>query len=349
MKRFDKSLRFVFLVPALSFLFFSSCRKPRTVETSFYYWKTVYKTNKSEQSYLQHFKVKKLYVRIMDVGIDSVQQIPAPVSPIIFNDKLPESVEIVPVVFLENSMVKDLTEARMQRLSENIAHFVTAKVEQSGKYTFNELQIDCDWTASTRENYFSLLKQLVYEPELKGKIISATLRLHQLKNQAGSGSPPVKRVMLMCYNMGNLRKYGNQNSILDVAELKRYANRNINSYPMPVDIGLPLFSWPVVFRDKNYLGISKRIRIDDLHNKKQFIFTGNNIYKAVSDLTEYGLLKGDEVRWEDVSTPKLTETAGYLSSLLKNDTVHVIYFHLDETVLAARNFGDLEKVNQIFR
>jgi hypothetical protein len=349
MKRFDKSLRFVFLVMGFCLLLFSSCRKQRIVETSFYYWKTVYKTNKTEQSYLQHFKVKKLYVRIMDVGNDSVQHIPAPISPITFHDKLPDGVEIVPVVFLENSMVKDLSESQMQTLSENIAHFVSGKVGQSGKYTFSELQVDCDWTASTRKNYFHLLTQLTYEPELKGKSISATLRLHQLKNRTASGIPPVKRVMLMCYNMGNLRKYGNQNSILDVAELKRYANQNINSYPVPVDIGLPLFSWPVVFRDKNYLGISKRIGIDDLHNKKQFIFTGNNIYRAVSDLTDYGLLKDDEVRWEDVSTPKLTETAGYLSSLLKNDTVNVIYFHLDETVLAARNFDDLEKVNQVFR
>jgi hypothetical protein len=336
------------LILGACLLVFPSCHRPKTVETSFYYWKTVYKTNTTAQSYLKHFKVRKLYVRITDVGPDSGQNEPVPVSPVSFADKLPDSLELVPVVFLENAMFHSLSQRQLQNLSENIARFVSGKVKQSGKSTFRELQIDCDWTASTRKSYFYLLKQLTYEPELKGKIISATLRLHQLKNRVSSGIPPVNRVVLMCYNMGNLRKYGSQNSILDIDELKRYVNQNTIRYPMPVDIALPLFNWAVVFRNKEYTGISKRIKIVDLNNKNQFIFIGNNIYRAVADLPGYGLLKGDEVRWEDVSTPKLMKTAAYLSSLLKTDTVNVIYFHLDENVLAARNFADLEKVDNLF-
>ena len=51
----------------------------------------------------------------------------------------------------------------------------------------------------------------------------------------------------MCYNMGNWCKYGSQNSILDIVELKKYANNNISAYPMPIDIGLPLFKWAVAY------------------------------------------------------------------------------------------------------
>jgi len=341
------NLKYLFLVLGSCLLSLPSCHHPRQVNTSFYYWKTVYKQNPAETGYLQHFKVHKLYVRIMDVGLDSGENDPVPVSPVTFANRLPDSVEIVPVVFLENAMFKSLSESQLQTLSEHIAHYVTSKVKQAGKTTFKELQIDCDWTASTRKNYFYLLQQLTYEPETKGKTISATLRLHQLKNRKGSGIPPVNRVMLMCYNMGNLRQYGNQNSILEISELKKYLGDNISSYPLPVDVGLPLFKWAVAFRNKEYAGISKRIKYVDLINKNQFIFIGNNVYKAAKDLPEFGLNEADEVRWEDVSVPDLQQTAGYLSRFLKHDTINIIYFHLDEDALKSYTYRDLEKVDDL--
>lgn len=274
---------------------------------------------------------------------------PVPISPITFKDKLPDSTQIVPVVFIVNDVLKTITKPRLDDLAAKLVTFVTAKVQQAGKNTFNELQIDCDWTATTRDNYFYLLNRLKLNPALKHKTLSATLRLHQLKNQKGSGIPSVNRVMLMCYNMGNLRKYGNQNSILDINELKKYAGDNMPAYPMPIDVGLPLFKWAVAFRNKEYIGLSKRIKFIDLINKNQFIFIGNNIYKAATDLPEYGLLKADEVRWEEISVPDLKAAASYLSSLTKGDTVNVIYFHLDEEVVKPYSFKALEEVNNLLR
>lgn len=328
---------------------FPSCHHPKKVNTSFYYWKTVYKTNLTESAYLRHFNNHKLYVRIMDVNIDEDGVSPVPVSPITFKDKLSDSVQIVPVVFIVNDVLKTITKPRLDDLAAKLVTFVAAKVQQAGKNTFDELQIDCDWTASTRDNYFYLLNRLKLTPALKHKTLSATLRLHQLKNQKGSGIPPVNRAMLMCYNMGNLRKYGSRNSVLEMSELKRYLGDNISKYPMPVDVGLPLFSWAVAFRNKEYIGISKRIKIVDLNKKNQFIFIGNNIYKAAADLPEYGLLKADEVRWEAISVPVLEAAASYISPLIKADTINVIYFHLDETVIKSYTFPNLQKVNNLLR
>ena len=45
----------------------------------------------------------------------------------------------------------------------------------------------------------------------------------------------------------------------------------------------------------------------------------------------------------------LQAAARYLSSLIKTDTVNVIYFHLDETVIKPYAFKDLEKVNNLLR
>ncbi len=347
MKNQIKSLFLIFIILCLASL--SACHHSKKVNVSFYYWKTVYKANKIENAYLLHFNVRKLYVRIMDIGLDDNGRSPVPVSPVVFKDKLPDSLRIVPVVFIVNDILRNITKPQLDDLADKLVAFVGAKVQQAGKTNFDELQIDCDWTATTRDNYFYLLNRIKLNPRLKKKTLSVTLRLHQLKNQKSSGIPPANRVMLMCYNMGNLRKYGSQNSILDITELKKYVNDNISTYPMPVDIGLPLFKWTVAFRNKAYLGISKRIEIVDLNNKNQFIFIGNNIYKAAKDLPEYGLLKADEVRWEEVPLPDLQQAASYLSSLIKEDTINVIYFHLDEEVVKSYSFKALEKVNNLLR
>jgi len=337
-----------FLILGSCFLILS-CHHPKIVTPSFYYWKTVYKNNETESAWLKHFQVNKLYVRIMDVDTDENSADPVPISPITFQNKLPDTVAIVPVVFIVNNVLKPLSHPHLDVLAKHIAAFVNGKVQQAGKVSYDELQIDCDWTATTRDNYFYLLNQLKSNPGLKGKTLSATLRLHQLKNQKSSGIPPVNRAMLMCYNMGNLRKYGKQNSILEISELKKYLDHNVAVYPMPLDVGLPLFNWAVAFRNKAYAGISKRIKFVDLINKNQFIFIGNNIYKAATDLPEFGLLKADEVRWEDSTVPDLEAAAGYLSGLIKSDKINVIYFHLDENVISQYKYADLEKVDDLLR
>ena len=348
MKTIQKSLFLILAVLSLASILLSSCRK-KQVNSSFYFWKTVYKDTPAESAWLRHFKTRKLYIRIMDVAIVDGDPRPVPVSAIAFQNKVADSIQLIPVVFIVNDVLRNAGKPQLNELANKIVGFVNGKIEQAGKSSYNELQIDCDWTATTRDNYFYLLKKIRAAKALKAKTLSATLRLHQLKNQKGSGIPPVNRVMLMCYNMGNLRLYGNQNSILDLDELKKYANQNIGNYHLPIDIGLPLFSWAVAFREKTYIGITKRINKDTLDNKNQFIFKGNNIYQTLTDLPQYGLNRDDEIRWETITTNDLQAVAKYLSPLLKTDTVNIIYFHLDAAALKAYTYETLEKTNHMFR
>ena len=330
---------FIFLLAA--------CKHPRKVSTSFYYWKTVYQNTPNQTSYLEHCHVHKLYMRIMDVDF-TTGGMPSPISPILFKDHLPGNVEIVPVVFIVNDILKRIDTAQIKTLANNIIPYVDSKIKQAGKKAYGELQIDCDWTATTRDNYFFLLKQIGKITRQKHQVLSVTLRLHQLKNQKTSGIPPAERVMLMCYNMGNLRKYGNQNSILELSELKKYLGSNLSTYSIPSDIGLPLFSWAVAFRNKQYIGISKKLKYTLLTNKNQFKFIGNNLYKAIADLPEYGLLNGDEVRWESVSENNLEEAAAYISPFIKADSLNIIYFHLDNDLINTYTYADLEKTTALF-
>lgn len=323
-----------------------SCKQKREVNTSFYFWKTVYQQNNTEQSYLQHFKSKELYVRIMDVDRDLNGE-PTPVAPISFKNKIPEHIDLIPVVFIVNDLLKNTSDAALKEMAKNIMRFVNGKVSQAGKKTYTELQIDCDWTATTRQAYFTLLKEIKLLN--KDKVLSATLRLHQLKNQKKSGIPPVDKVLLMCYNMGNLRKYGTQNSILDLAELKKYVNQNLGFYPMQVDLGLPLFSWAVAFRKGAYTGISKKLNKSILADTSKFLLTNEGLYQAKIDLPQFGLYKNDEIRYEESKFEEIKESTSYLAKYIANKPLNLVFYHLDETVLKNFSTHELEEINHILR
>lgn len=333
------------------FIFFllAGCQgRPRDVKISFYYWKTSFQLTPPEQKYLNISKAKKIYIRIMDVDRDENTNLPAPVSPISFKEKVPDLVAIVPVVFIVNNALKNLMPAQLEKLSHQLLYFVNGKVKQGGKNSFAELQVDCDWTASTRNNYFYLLKMLQAQLKFNQKL-SVTLRLHQLKNQQSAGIPPVSRAMLMCYNMGNLRKYGVQNSILDLAELKKYLGNNLTSYPLLMDIGLPLFSWAVVFRNHLYAGISKGLNLNLLQNKNLFLQKSSNFYVLKTAWPSLGLQQGDEIRWENCTADDLRKTGAYLARKMKPEPFNLIYFHLDAPVLKNYTDEELENISRIFR
>lgn len=323
-----------------------SCQQKRAVDTSFYFWKTVYQTNGVEQSYLQHFKSNKLFVRILDVDRNLNGEI-APVAPIKFKDKIPTDLELVPVVFVVNDVLKEISPSEVKKLAVNMVKFIDGKVKQAGKSSYAELQIDCDWTATTRANYFSLLEEI--KKLIDGKVISSTLRLHQLKNQEKSGIPPVDKVVLMCYNMGNLRKFGAQNSILDIKELEKYADDNLRYYPMQIDVALPLFSWTVVFRKENYAGISKRLKNIDLANGSMFLMQANGLYLVNKDLPQFGLYKNDEIRLEESKFEDIKQSAVYLSKYLNSNSLNLLFYHLDEPTLKNFNTHELEEITHILR
>ncbi|MCZ4242773.1 hypothetical protein [Pedobacter punctiformis] len=329
----------------ISVLFIIGCKPKPVVHPTFYYWKTDYQNKKTETNYLDLFKSKSLYVRIMDVDFDPDAQQPVPVSPIKFSDPLPAQVNIIPVVYIVNQMFNNLDTLKNGELASRIARFVDAKVKQAGKQNYNELQIDCDWTKTTRVQYFNFLNQLQKNPLMKGKTISVTLRLHQVKNLTTSGIPPVKKVMLMCYNMGNLRKYGPQNSILDMHEMELYLKNDLKSYPLKLDVALPIFEWAVVFRKQQYAGISKRLNKTLFQDKKLFKRKGDsNLYALLVDYPVAGLKKDDEIRWEEITLNDLLASSRFLSRYLPSEERNLVFYHLDIDLLKHFTHENFQKV-----
>lgn len=332
----------------LPVLMLCACRHARKVNTSFYYWKTVYHNSAVESAYLHQLHTQQIYVRLMDVDADADGR-PVPVSPVTFADSLPRGIKIVPVVFIVNNLLRQTDTVTLSKLASNITSYADIKLKEAGISGYGELQIDCDWTATTRDNYFYLLRSIGRQPQMKGKQLSVTLRLHQLKNLQNCGVPPADRVMLMCYNMGNLRKLGRQNSILELDELKKYAGKNLEQYLLKTDIGLPIFSWAVAFRNNQYIGISKSINRDSLGRQQNFRQTGDNQFVVLNDLPQFGLEQHDAIRWESVSTDDLNSTARYLSANINTDSLSVIYFHLDQALLKQFPANKLQDISNLFR
>ena len=220
-------------------------------EISFYHWKTKLKLSNSEVSYFNQLASNKLYLRFFDVKWNANQNAAFPTAVLQWEDKnLPKGTEIIPVVYITNetiSLTKKEIDAKL--LVENIAFKINSllkKIDQEN-YPVREVQFDCDWTDTTKERYFSFLKNIKQRLE-KQPEISATIRLHQVKFFKKTGIPPVDKGVLMFYNMGDLTNKKESNSILNLEVAKQYLGK-LEQYPLDLDVALPLFSWGVQFRE----------------------------------------------------------------------------------------------------
>jgi hypothetical protein len=124
------------------------------------------------------------------------------------------------------------------------------------------VQLDCDWTISTRVVYFHFLAALRARLP-QGVALSATLRLHQYRYPDRTGIPPVDRVMLMFYNMGQLDDPDEPNSILNLAAAQPYLD-GAPPYPVPLDVALPVFRWGVLYRDGRMTKLIHDLTADEL-------------------------------------------------------------------------------------
>lgn len=284
---------------------------------------------------------------MFDVSWDAEKRTAVPVAMLDQRAAFPDSLEFIPVVFLMNEVWQRTDSAWTNLLAQR----TTTLLEQrcSGNKV-KEVQVDCDWTRNSRDTYFTFLETLRRQPFLAGKKLSVTIRMHQIKYLASSGVPPADKGLLMCYNMGDLRKWGDHNSILNMETLQAYTNRNrIRNYPLSLDLALPLFEWSVLFRNKTYAGILRNMNITQLENTSLFRHDGVRLYTALKDTTlnGYTLRQNDVIRFESCSPELLEQTARYLSRQRQAANPTIIFYHLDSLTLGKYNPHELEKIYHI--
>lgn len=337
--------RYILLLFSASMVMLSSCnekKEPRKIERSFYYWKSVLQLSAFEKQRLDSLKVKTIYLKFFDVDWSEAMKAPVPVAKIqVSGEELQGGYSIIPTVFITNTCIEKIDSSQTTMLAGKIMQLVKNLIAETAYDSIPEVQIDCDWTASTREKYFSLLRKI---KRLKpNATLSATIRLHQVKYMVKTGVPPVDRGLLMCYNMGNLKDPATKNSILETAELKKYIG-NLSKYPLPLDIGLPLFEWKVLYRDNMFKGLIQDLPEESL--RSDFTSRAHNRYLLLKDtlLQGYYLHKGDMIRNERSNLSEVLAAAKLVSGQVKNTPLRVALYHLDSVILKKYSTHELESI-----
>lgn len=323
--------------------FFIACDKPFS-EPSFYFWRTKANFSTKEKEALASLHIKTLYVRFFDVDVSKVNGKPEPLGVIDSLVAIPQGTSIIPVVFITNRTFLDLPGTEIISLAKQIFLKINAIHKN-----YSELQIDCDWSEKTKENYFLFLEEI--KKLISGKaILSCTIRLHQVKYPIRNGVPNVNRGMLMFYNMGNLSDIKGENSIYDPGNAKNYTSY-IKNYNLPLDVALPIFKWFIHYRNNKVVGLITKKQMPDMNDTAHFSPTENNIiFNLKRDYLNKGVFykQNDLLKLEVLSDEQLLDAAKILNLHLKEESRRVALYDLDELNINNYESKTIEKVFTVF-
>ncbi len=384
------------------FLFNCKNQESRVINVAFHHWKSQLNITDFEKKYCKNINANTLYVRLFDVDYNALNKFATPISELSINkNDLIDFDTLIPTIFITNRTLIKLNETQIDSLSTLIStklgqiteggvfelknNNLNLKTSLRGtKQTYqqlkdnifnnkiNELLIDCDWTASTKTKYFQLIKQLKTKlnDQFKDQLntsnkqlkITTTIRLHQIKFREKTGIPPADKGVLMAYNTGDLSDPQTINSILDIGVLNSYLTE-LNTYPLQLDIALPIFSWGIVKRDgqavqlipnfnKDFL-MKKHKNIIARHEDTEGVYFDNKNDNSITILKSgyyntYYLYADDVIKIEEISITTLREAAHVLSKHINNKQLTISFFSLDSINLKRYNPNDLIDVSKRF-
>ncbi|MFY4750040.1 hypothetical protein ACOTWV_09000 [Aliarcobacter butzleri] len=270
----------------------------KDIQISFYSW---------ENSFEEQNINEKLYIKVLDVNFSTKLEL------LKTNIKATPK-NFIPVIYITNETMKNVDYSLVSK----------AILETLKNYKFDEIQIDCDWSLSTRSNYFNLLEDL---KEKLNKTISATIRLHQIKYYTKTGIPPVDYGVLMYYNMSNIGDFNTKNSILDNEIAKKY-HYNFDVYPLKLKLALPLYSQAIQFREEKAISLFEGVEEKDFNN--DFEKLENNRYKVLNSHYFKGryIYKDDIFRLENSNEQDIKIALKDFLDLSKNRYDEVIFYTL---------------------
>ncbi|MCG3683296.1 hypothetical protein [Aliarcobacter butzleri] len=270
----------------------------KDIQISFYSW---------ENSFEEQNINEKLYIKVLDVNFSTKLEL--------LKTNIKETPKnFIPVIYITNETMKNVDYSLVSK----------AILETLKNYKFDEIQIDCDWSLSTKSNYFNLLEDL---KEKLNKKISATIRLHQIKYYTKTGVPPVDYGVLMYYNMSSIGDFNTKNSILDNEIAKKY-HYNFDTYPLKLKLALPLYSQAIQFREEKAISLFEGVEEKDFNN--DFEKLENNRYKVLNSQYFKGryIYKDDIFRLENSNEQDIKIALKDFLDLSKNRYDEVIFYTL---------------------
>lgn len=305
------------------FLLLTACQQERPT-ISFYYWKIVFKLSPLEKKTLKENQVKKLYIRYFDIDLDVNSQKPFPQSPIHFEENS-KNFTIVPVVYIKNKVLLN-KELNVLDLAQKTNDFIR-QINAKNQISCQEIQIDCDWTLASRDNYLEFINGF---KKISGKQLSATIRLHQIKYFNKTKIPNVDKGILMYYNMGKIAP-DSLNSIYDRNIAIGYLT-SLKKYPLSINMALPIYSWAVHIRDGKVIGLKNKIDVVSFKNDANFILTNQKELKVKTSNYKKGTFykKDDLLKLEGITENDLLEMADDLEENAAAMPAEIIFYDLDE-------------------
>ena len=314
----------------------SSCKnneRQKAPVRAFYFWKTTFKLAETERKILSENNINKLYIRLFDVDWNAQINKPIPLGTIRFaeaEDSLLRKIEIVPVVYITTKTLQHISLTETRSLADSIYQKVN-RICKNINISWKELQLDCDWTETTREKYFSLLTYMENHLQ-RNQFLSATIRLHQIKYRKKTGVPPVKRGMLMFYNMGKIGL--EENSVYDYENAAKYTGY-VKNYPLPLDVVLPAFSWTIQKRNGKVLNLLNEMNSRDFTDKKHFSEQAYMRFKTEKSFYYKGhyFMEKDVLQVEEIAPELCKKAAKQISAELKPQSRTIAIFDLDSAQL----------------
>lgn len=307
-------------------------------QRAMYYWKTTFVLNDYEKEFLTEHKINTLYVRLFDVALDSWNDDRLiPIATTRFIDSIPKYVRVVPVVFITNEAISTLTDTI--KINE-YAHKLFKRIDAMYHYnnlgaSIPEIQLDCDWTNTTRNIFFDFCKAVKREISPYNITLCSTIRLHQLSQEC----PPVDKGVLMLYNTGALRSYEEKNSILEFDDLKNY----IRDYDLPLDFAYPTFGWGVRFKNKNYLGLLHKTDFSEYYDLRKI---DTNWYQVIYPIKtkEATLSEYEEIRVEQSEYQTIKAVRDLIGKRFDVSNSATILYHLDSANLTNYTYEQIESI-----
>ena len=282
-----------------------------------YHWKTVLDPNNYEMNFMKKHHVKRIYVKFFDVSTDNLYNgqgmLPVPIATTIFNGSPKKianyHIEIVPVVFVT---VEALRLGKPLFLCEKIIKRVDDMC-RTNRIEYHEIQLDCDWTRETKPLFYTLCQEVKQQLHNNKKGLSATIRLHQLRDTL----PDIDYGVLMLYNTESLGNSKVKNSILSSKVVKDYM-RHAKS-DKHLDFAYPTYEWSLWFKGNKFMGI----------------------IPPGKDTTVEG-----SIRHEQSDYNEIMETKRVLKSDIKDIAYlsSTIIYHLDSANLSKYSDDEIEKI-----
>lgn len=308
-----------------------------------YHWKTTFNLNTEEKNFLRKHSVKRIYVRMFDVDMETAPLTrhygAIPIGTTTFREGAPKGVEIIPCVFITTRAmaIEGGRRESIKSLAKKIYTRVSNMMEYNELGPLKEIQLDCDWNQSTKGGFYGLCEEI---KSLCGDsvLVSSTIRLHQLRDNP----PPVDKGVLMVYNTGALRLSGPKSSILDFDDVKAYMKSEMR-YGLPLDFAFPAYGWGVLFRDGQFRCL---LHHTDYGNAAYYSPQEDGSFLVAKDHILEGkpLEKGDVIRLEYPDADLVAKVAALVSSSIQSNPHSVILYHLDSANLAKYSDDEISKI-----